>query len=452
MRKWIIPAAVGVAALIAVGAWGYAQYRANRSMENFLNNKYQRSFFDMASQVQNIEVLLSKSLVAADPRLDMAFLTDIRQQAAFAQSNLGQLPLDDALAGRTAKFLTQIGDFADSLARELSQGESIDGKHWDTLNSLYQQSVELNRELQGIQYRVAQNSFYFGELVRQVRKNLQENPDNLAHTDFQALDKKMQRYPALIYDGPFSDHLERSEPRALSGQAEIGPEEAKDRALAFIEKRPGLNYRANVTDARNSRIPSYRVEVFPAEQDSDRTVLDISKQGGKVVWMLNVRPRGDPAVDMEQARQKAVRFLSDRGFGEMQSTYHVRRGNTVTFNFAAVQNGVTIYSDLVKATVALDNGEVIGAETSGYLMFHRRRDLPKASVSMERARSAINPRMEVTGGKLTLIPVRPDDEKLAYEFQGKLGGENYLIYVNAENGREENILKLIDTAGGTLTM
>ena len=44
------------------------------------------------------------------------------------------------------------------------------------------------------------------------------------------------------------------------------------------------------------------------------------------------------------------------------------------------------------------------------------------------------------------------DEKLTYEFRGKLGEETYLIYINAETGREENVLKLIETENGTLTM
>lgn len=451
-KRWIIPAAVGLIALVAVGAWGYNQHVANRKMEIFLNNKYERAFFDMSTQVQMLEVLLSKNLVAADPRLDSSFLMDIRQQAAFAQSNLGQLPLNDALAGRTAKFLTQVGDYADSLARQINRGESIDGSHWDTLNSLYRQSVDLNRELQGMQYKVAQSHFYFGELVRQIQKNLQKNPDDLARTDFTALDTRMQQYPALIYDGPFSEHLERTEPKALSGQPDISPEEARDKALTFVDGKPGVNYQANVTGSADGRIPAYRVEVVQGDENGEQTTLDISKKGGQVVWMYNTRPLGNQSVGIDQAREKAKKFLDDRGFGEMQPTYSQQQGNAATFNFAAVQDGVALYPDLVKVTVALDNGQVTGVEASGYLMSHTSRELPQPGVSAEKAKAAINRRLEVAGGKLALIPAGVDDEKLAYEFQCKLDGETYLVYVNALDGREENILKLIETPGGVLTM
>lgn len=453
MRRWIIPVVIGLLALAAAGSWGYNQRLANRSLENFLNNQYQRAFFDMTAQVQSLEVLLSKSMVAADPRLDTSLLMDIRQQAAFAQSNLGQLPLDDALAGRTAKFLTQVGDYADSLSKQVVNGVSIDAKHWDTLNSLYQQSMELNQELQGMQYKIAQNNFYFGELVRQVRRNLQENPDDLARTDFQAIDQRMQSYPSLIYDGPFSEHLERAEPRDLADLAEVGAGEAQEKALSYIDGQQGVDYQAAVTGSADGRIPAYRVEVTPAGgSDSDKIAMDISKKGGKLVWLINSRPVGDQTLDADAARQKALDYLKGHDFGDMKSTYYQLQENSATFNFAALQDGVVLYPDLIKVTVALDNGEITGVETSGYLMSHRRRDLPAPGITREQAMAGLNSRLQVQGGNIVLIPVGPEEEKLAYEFQGKLGEDNYLIYVNAVDGREENVLKLLETPGGTLTM
>ncbi|OPX84389.1 MAG: Sporulation protein YpeB [Pelotomaculum sp. PtaB.Bin104] len=451
MRWWKLAAVFSLVALVATGIWGYSQYKTSRSLELYLSNKYQRAFYDLANQSQSLEVLLSKSMVASDPRLDSALLMDIRQQAAFAQSNLGQLPLNDVLAGRTAKFLSQVGDYADSLARQVSQGEAIDSKQWDSLKNLYEQSVALNHDLQEMQANIAENNFYFGEMVQQVRARLQKPPDTMAQTEFQALDKQMQLSPALIYDGPFSEHLERTEPAYLSGLSNIDAAEAEQRALAFMDKQDGISYQARVTGAANGRIPAHRVEVIQ-EGGSAVTVLDVSKQGGKVIWMLNSRPVGGQAVGIEEARQKAKNFLADRGFGEMRSAYYQLHGNAATFNFAAVQEGVTLYPDLIKVTVALDNAEVTGAETSGYLMSHRQRNLPKVGQSREQALAVVNPRLTVTGGNLVLIPVGATDERLAYEFLGKLGDDSYLVYINAVNGREENILKLIETPGGMLTM
>ncbi len=452
-KRWLILGAISLLVPVAaLGWWGYRQYQANRSLEIFLNNKYQRAFFEMTSQVQNLEVLFSKSVVVTDPRLAIVLLMDIRQQAAFAQANLGQLPLNDMLAGRTARFLTQAGEYGNSLSRAILQGGVIEAKHRETLNSLYRQSAELSRELQGVQARVAQNNSYFGAFFQEVRNNLQKTPDNIVRTDFAALDKQMQRYPTLIYDGPFSEHLERVEPKSLIKMAEIQPEEAKKAALAFVEKSSGANYAAVVTGKTNGRIPAYRVEITPGGDNGQKTVLDISQKGGKAIWMFNSRSIGESKVSIDQARQNALKFLHDRGFSEMNPTYFLRQENTVTFNFAAVQKNVILYPDLVKVTVALDNGGIIGTEATGYLMSHGQRDLPEPKVSKEQAQAAIDPNLAASGGRLVLIPSGATGEKLTYEFLTKRGEENYLIYIDALTGREENVLKLIETSDGTLTM
>ena len=36
-------------------------------------------------------------------------------------------------------------------------------------------------------------------------------------------------------------------------------------------------------------------------------------------------------------------------------------------------------------------------------------------------------------------------------FKGKIEDTDFLVYINTENGREENILVIIDTPNGTLT-
>jgi spore germination protein len=92
VRKWIIPLVLGILAIGAVALWGNTQRLANRNTEIFLDNKYQRAFFDLTNQVQNLEVLLSKSMVVADPRLDLSLLMDLRQQAACPRASTGLAP------------------------------------------------------------------------------------------------------------------------------------------------------------------------------------------------------------------------------------------------------------------------------------------------------------------------------------------------------------------------
>ena len=136
----------------------------------------------------------------------------------------------------------------------------------------------------------------------------------------------------------------------------------------------------------------------------------------------------------------------------MAARYFQRQDNAITFNFAAQEGNVLLYPDLIKVTVALDDGEVVGYEARGYLMSHHDRDLPEPRVSREEAAALINPHLKVKEGRLTVIPEGVDNEKLAWEFEGDLDRETFLVYINALTGREENILRLYKTDQGTLAM
>ena len=73
---------------------------------------------------------------------------------------------------------------------------------------------------------------------------------------------------------------------------------------------------------------------------------------------------------MEAARA----FLAARGYGEMHESYFSRYDGILTVNFAAVQDDVVLYPDLVKVQVSLRDGAVIGLEAGGYLRNHVARE------------------------------------------------------------------------------
>ena len=55
----------------------------------------------------------------------------------------------------------------------------------------------------------------------------------------------------------------------------------------------------------------------------------------------------------------------------------MKEENVITVNYAYEQDGVIVYPDLIKVKMALDNGEVLGIETTGYLNSHTERELVK---------------------------------------------------------------------------
>ena len=96
-----------IAIIGAVGVWGLYQYREASQLRQQLDNQYNRAFHDMAGYVQNVEMLLIKSLLTSTPVKTAGMMQEAWRQANMAQSNLGQLPVDQHVLSRTSKFLTQ---------------------------------------------------------------------------------------------------------------------------------------------------------------------------------------------------------------------------------------------------------------------------------------------------------------------------------------------------------
>ena len=117
-----------------------------------------------------------------------------------------------------------------------------------------------------------------------------------------------------------------------------------------------------------------------------------------------------------------------------------------------MQNDVVMYPDLIKVKVALDNGEVLGMETTGYLNNHTQRDIAKVKITKEEAKKNLNKQLIIESEELAVIPTEWKTEILCYEFKGKVDDKEFLVYINAENGREEDILVITNTPNGTLTM
>ncbi|MBO8137113.1 MAG: germination protein YpeB [Desulfotomaculum sp.] len=443
---------LGIALLAAVGFWGYRQYQMRQAMENYLNNKYQMAFFNMKTHVNNLETALAKSLVSTGQGEDAAIFSEIWLRSDMAQENLTQLPVSSALTERTAKFLAQVGDYAYSISRDVVDKEELKEQHWNTLNRLYRQASDLNKDLNQMESRLVDGKLTLSELQagakRDINKGKGEGPDR----DFESINKNMQTYPSLIYDGPFSDHLEKRKPGGLKGK-KITADQARDIALKFVDA-DRKNYTAKVSGKNKGKIVAYTVDLMPRGNNNNlpKFTCDVSQVGGEVVWYLGSREIKPGGMTIEQAKEKARRFLESRGIKNMKDTYYRKQGNLATIQFAKMEDNVMIYPDQVKCTVALDDGRVLGYEASQYWMSNKDRNVPEPKLSREEVQAKLNDHMKVRSSRLAVIPMRNYDEVLCWEFIGEINQNTYLVYVNAENGKKEKVMMLVDTPDGRLTM
>lgn len=440
-----------ILALGVVGLWGFYQYKNAADLRQELDNQYNRAFYDMVGYVDNVQMILAKSLIASTTNKTAVLLEEAWRQANLAQTNLGQLPITPPVLGNTSKFLTQVGDLAYSLNNQSIQGKQLTDDQYKTIQKLYGYAVSLRDSLGNLQNDLSSGRLRWGELAKKGTPLFRKTSQNLPSQQFESIDKTFQSYPTLIYDGPFSDHMTEVKPKALTGNI-LNVEEAKQRVIKFF----GADRVKSVTNtSKNDSEPfktySFRVTFKNAPEDQT-AIIDITQKGGHAYWMLYNRPSERAALSVEQAKAAGKKFLDEQGLKNMTDTYYIKEDNVATINYAYVQDGVIVYPDLVKVKVALDNGEIVGYEAKGYLSSHTARDIPKARITEEQARAMISPKVKILSSGMAIIPTEYGTELYTYEFKGKLDDKDFLVYINAQTGKEENILMIVNTPNGILTM
>lgn len=448
-RNYILWLAAGLVVALAVfGLWSMRS-RAY-SADNQLEAGYQKAFYNLIENVNNVNVLLSKALVTSSNGQRIMVLTSVWHEAEKARSNLSSLPLGTRDMTNTQKFFAQMGDFSRTLAEKIAQGQTITQREWNILKEFKKNTQSLNQYLRELSDDVARGRVKWekGSFASGMSRRIGE----VMADKFVAIDQRLkEEAPTIAYDGPFSDHVENIEPKAITGSA-ITEEEAVERGKKFIENPKNIKYDVSVTAKTRGVIAAYTLSFKRSGSDDMDIVMDISRRGGHVLWFLNSRDVKEQQIDVETAVEKAEKFIETRGYENMEATGSLRENNVITVTFAYKQGDVLIYPDFVKVKVALDNGEVVGFDALGYLTNHTERTIPEFKISQEEVEKKFEGRLTVSRIRKVIIPDDAKKETYCYEVDGKLDGERYLVYINALNGREEEILKVVETDRGTMTM
>ena len=117
-KHWIAPSILSLL-LIADLVWVYNQFHIRNEYEVALENQYQRLFYDVKKHVENVQVNISKALVASSKERNILIFSEIMNDANFAQDKLAQLPISHADVANTEKFLAQAADYGTSIQRHL---------------------------------------------------------------------------------------------------------------------------------------------------------------------------------------------------------------------------------------------------------------------------------------------------------------------------------------------
>lgn len=437
------------AAIVSLGfaiLGGVYFYRQADEYKEELHNTYMRAFHDMSDYLNDIDIGLKKTMLAQDAPQLSALSAQLYMQAEAAKSCLGQLPIEDASFDNTSKFLSQTGDYASYLSRKVIQNETVTEEEYQNLGSLSDYAEAVNEEFSKLEDKIYENSMSV-ESIKASNPFVAYAEEESFKDGMQRLESMPQEYPSLIYDGPFSEHLEDAEPQFLKDKQTVSRRTAESVVKLFLGEE-----RAKKTAYESDGSGTLDTYLFSGNTDNGSISIEVTKQGGMVLWMLDSREVKETRLSVEQAMKAGALFLSQRGFPSMKSSYYDVADNIATINYAYQQDGVTMYPDLIKVKIALDNGEVLGFEAQGYLMCHREREIPDAAISEDVARQKIGTHLLVGDVSMAYIPLESKREVFCYELSGTLGKNNFLIYVNAQTGGIEKIFMLLESENGILTL
>lgn len=433
--------------IIAIILLSYNLYRKNRESTLANENLYNQSLYELVYYMDNVKNYLAKATISTSAANGAETLTNVWREANLAQTYLSMLPIQAHELENTEKFLNQVSDYSYSLSRKSFQGENLSDEDLENLEELHKYSIEINNVVNQISFDLNAGNLKWKDLTgnRDVDFAQQVNSDfNLASS----LEENLHQYSGLIYDGAYSEHIVSQEKKGLKGDT-ITEEDAKNKAIEII----GENNIQEITNyglSENAPVPSFTFNIKNKNQEN--ITLSISKKGGFIVYMNSDKNVEDEKIEIEEANRKAKEYLEKNGFSNMQQTYYLKNNGVMTINFAYSQDGVLMYPDLIKVKVALDNGQILGIETTGYLNNHTERNISKVKISKEQAREKLNKKLNIQSEILAVIPTEWKTEILCYEFKGKIEDTEYLVYINAENGEEEQILIITNTPNGQLAM
>ena len=425
-KKWTA-LALGLVVLAAVGGVAVRSLLGSEKYQARLREIYDGAVLSALRQMEDVELMLNKALLSGDPAALRRYLGRAGAGAAQVQRSISLLPLDHAATRGAVKFANQVTDYTNVL---LGAGEMTDADA-EQLTRLAAACADCTRALQearaGLSDRAVkgEDSFYAA-----------------SDAEAPAYDSGVS-YPTLIYDGPFSDAADPGPARGL-GQKTVTREEALALAREFL----GADAEASPGADMGGSIPCWGVTLRMGDLTLEAAV---TKTGGKILWMTPDSADFERKMSLEQCRDSAVAFLSLRGFEGMESTYFQVYGGLAVISFAATQGDTLLYPDQIKVQLRMDTAQVVGIEARNYWQNHRPRGALVSTLTEEEARQYVNPRLAAGDGRLCLIPT-DGGEKLCWEFRGSFGGQDYLSYINARDGRQEELLQVVESDTGIETV
>lgn len=424
-------AAATVAAAFAVTGW----IRVSKHKDE-LDNGYRRAYAQLSSDLSQMDSALQKLAVCGGSESQSVLAADVWMHASAAEQCLEVLPMTGSDFQGLETYINQVGDYAYSLLRRASSGEPMSSEDRTSLSTLSTIAATVTSALQDPASADLDPDFFraaagqtagLSDAVMSMEANFPESP-------------------VLLYDGPFSDHILSATPACVEVNPEPMTADAARSRTAKLFSVPAEQ--VTPLGEAGGTLPAW---CFSVKTSRGEVSLQMAKHGGGVLLLLCDREEGDVTLSHEKGIAAAERAAAALGFSGLEPTYRYEEGGVLYVNFAAVKGDIRLYPDLVQIGISLADGGLCYAEARGYLSNHKARALVP-TLTEEDARASLYSGFDILSSRLCVIPTSGKLERLCYEFHTKQGDREFLVYIDAATGSETQVLQLLRSDGGELTM
>ncbi len=409
---------VCLALATVVTAGGFRMNEMNVTAEN----GYRSTLYEMLSVSEDLDNNLSKLRVSSGNNEQRKLLTNVLVDSALLESALERVPVDQATSTDISSFVNKTGAYARTLLGKLAAGHTLTEKERNTVIYLYNVNDKLCRELNELVLNMEQGEF----------RAFLKGTEGTVSQKFGEMGQTSKEEPEEIVDAPFSGEGNVKENR-LAELEEVTSTRAEELLRGYLEAYhiSEMQYTGE-TASRDMNCYNFVM----TDDNGVELFAQVTKNGGKLAFFDLYEACEDKNFTVEGCDALAREYLKTLGIENVEAVWMSDAGMVADITYVSYDDGVLGYPDMIKVRVCESKGRVIGIDAKGYLINYTQRNL-KAGISEAEAREKLSG-VEAEEGRLALIPV-DGEEVLAYEYACTYGEDEYVVYLNARTGEEEEV-------------
>ena len=419
-----------VCALVVVGAWAVGVNMENEKLTKNIQMQYRSDYEEFIDDISHMKYALEKCTLSLDEGYVAKSLSDAVKYAASAKETLSHLPVSQVYASEIQTILSKGEQAALSALESYIDNRSFTETEKRNIRAVAVASRTFLENIDGFNEEIYKEGF---RAVKNEEYYFSEDKDALSGK-FSEISAELQDMPQINYDGKYSSHIDESQYKGISGE-----KTDKNSIMENIKNNIDPSWNVEYSSSVEGNLPMHH---FTATDGNNKIHLRYSVTGGNLISAISENYPDQSKITIEEAFTKADEFVKSLGHENMKRVYHEKYSNILCVTYAYFHNGIKCLSDTLTVQVSMKDGKILGYEAETYYKNHYDRSDKTPSVSVESAEKLIGEDMNVEEATLCYLPTEGGNENLCYEFLLEKNGERYLIYIDAEDFIQREMLRV----------